>query len=61
MLPKTEHVQHVFNNPSTGLLLGSKPGTLFIDSSTIDPNGSRDIAAKVQAKQVRHFMKRRCL
>jgi 3-hydroxyisobutyrate dehydrogenase len=52
MLPKTEHVQHVYNDPSTGLLANAMPNTLFIDSSTIDPNGSREIAAKVTAAQV---------
>ncbi|KAI0217596.1 hypothetical protein L0F63_000076 [Massospora cicadina] len=48
MLPASEHVYSVYFNEN-GLMKGATPGTLFIDSSTIDPHVSKEIARKVAA------------
>ena len=45
MLPSNPHVQSTYMAPETGLLAGAHAGTLFIDSSTIDPAVSREVAA----------------
>lgn len=46
MVPKNEHVISVYNE----LLPEAKEGKIFIDMSTIDPQVSRDLAAKVKEK-----------
>ncbi|KAJ9065006.1 hypothetical protein DSO57_1024416 [Entomophthora muscae] len=48
MLPASEHVNAVYFG-NNGLMEGASFGTLFIDSSTIDPHVSKEIAAKVEA------------
>ena len=48
MVPSSPHVQEVFAG-SEGLLKSLKPGTLCIDSSTIDPAVSKDIDSAVRA------------
>lgn len=45
MLPSNPHVKSTYMDAGTGLLSGAQPGTLFIDSSTIDPAVSREVAA----------------
>lgn len=48
MLPESDHVSQVFENPSTGFLsLQSSTPKLFIDSSTISPFYSLSLASKV--------------
>ena len=48
MLPAGEHVRHAYLGPN-GLLAIAKPGTLFIDSSTIDVATARQVAAAAEA------------
>ena len=48
MVPSSPHVLEVFTG-SNGLLETLKPGTLCIDSSTIDPTVSKDVDAAVRA------------
>ncbi len=38
-----------------GLLAGASPGTIWVDSSTIDPDTSRELAGRAQARGVRHL------
>lgn len=47
MLPAGEHVQKVCLGPE-GLFANAKPGTLFIDSSSISVDISRELNAKAQ-------------
>lgn len=49
MLPSSPHVKSVYLGDN-GVLAGAKPGTLLIDSSTIDPQTAREVAAAA-AKQ----------
>ena len=49
MLPSNPHVKSTYMNGETGLLAGTNAGTLFIDSSTIDPAVSREVAAACEA------------
>lgn len=44
MLPSNPHVEGTYLDAETGLLQAAEPGTLFIDSSTIDPAVSRKVA-----------------
>ena len=46
MLPSNPHVREVYCGAG-GILEGMKPGSLMIDSSTIDPNVAREVAAEV--------------
>lgn len=48
MLPAGEHVRHAYLGPN-GLLATAKPGTLFIDSSTIDVATARQVEAAAEA------------
>jgi len=47
MLPSSPHVTKVFTESETGILSGLKPGTICIDTSTIDPNVSRDLSSLI--------------
>ena len=48
-LPSNPHVKSVyFESGDESLLSGAASGTLFIDGSTIDPNVSREVAAKCE-------------
>jgi 3-hydroxyisobutyrate dehydrogenase len=49
MLPSNPHVKSTYMDGETGLLAGVNAGTLFIDSSTIDPAVSREVAAACEA------------
>ncbi|XP_043199004.1 3-hydroxyisobutyrate dehydrogenase, mitochondrial-like isoform X1 [Amphibalanus amphitrite] len=49
MLPNSQHVQAVFAGPD-GLLSAVKPGTLMVDSSTIDPAVSQEMALAAKDK-----------
>ncbi len=49
MLPSSPHVRSVYGG-NYGILAGAAPGTLLIDSSTIDPLTARDVAMDAQAK-----------
>lgn len=49
MLPSSPHVKSVYLGDN-GVLAGAKSGTLLIDSSTIDPQTAREVAADA-AKQ----------
>jgi 3-hydroxyisobutyrate dehydrogenase-like beta-hydroxyacid dehydrogenase len=49
MVTNTAALQHVAESPD-GILAGMKPGKIFLDMSTISPNYSRALAAKVREK-----------
>ena len=49
MLPSSPHVRAVYAGPS-GVIANAKPGTLLIDSSTIDPLTAREMAFDALAK-----------
>jgi len=49
MLPSSPHVRSVYLS-EYGILKGAKPGTPLIDSSTIDPLTSRDVAMEAKAR-----------
>ena len=49
MLPTGSHVLEAYNGKN-GILEKVKPGTLLIDSSTIDPSTSREVAKLAEAK-----------
>jgi 3-hydroxyisobutyrate dehydrogenase len=49
MLPSSPHVRSVYGERN-GLVASVAPGTLLIDSSTIDPHTSRDVAMDARAK-----------
>lgn len=49
MLPASAHVQEVYKG-NDGIFSKIKPGTLLIDSSTIDPSVARDVAAEAVKK-----------
>lgn len=49
MLPSTPHVMSVYTGDD-GLLGAMHPGTLCIESSTIDPMGARKVAEAVRAR-----------
>jgi 3-hydroxyisobutyrate dehydrogenase len=45
MLPSNPHVLKVYLDPKTGMLTQAKPGSLFIDCSTVEPAISQQVAA----------------
>ena len=47
MLPSNPHVLEVYSNPKTGILSAARNNSLFLDSSTIDPNVARQVAKMV--------------
>ena len=47
MVPSSPHIQQVFTG-SEGILQSLKPGTICIDSSTIDPAVSKEISSAVR-------------
>jgi 3-hydroxyisobutyrate dehydrogenase-like beta-hydroxyacid dehydrogenase len=49
MLPDSPDVERVANGPD-GILAGLRPGSVYIDMSTIDPGTTRRIGAQVKAK-----------
>ena len=49
MLPSSPHVQSVYLEGETSVVAGARPGTLCIDSSTIDPNVSRSVAKSLHS------------
>jgi len=49
MLPNSQHVQSVYTGDQ-GVLGSVRPGTLIVDSSTIDPQVSKEMALAAQAK-----------
>jgi 3-hydroxyisobutyrate dehydrogenase len=53
MLPAGPHVRAVYGNAG-GVIDSAKPGTLFIDSSTVDVDSARAVAA--QAEKAGHLM-----
>jgi hypothetical protein len=52
MLPATKHVQGVLRGPD-GIFENAKPGTLLIDSSTIDPLASKALHAEAAGKNLK--------
>ena len=54
MLPQDEQVKEVALGPK-GVLEGAKPGTVFIDMSSIAPHTSKQVAAEAQKKGVKFF------
>jgi 2-hydroxymethylglutarate dehydrogenase len=54
MLPQDEQVREVALGPK-GVLEGAKPGTVFIDMSSIAPHTSKEVAAEAQKKGVKFF------
>ncbi|KAK5169809.1 uncharacterized protein LTR77_005787 [Saxophila tyrrhenica] len=59
MLPKSEHVQHVYHASANNLLSASVQPTgqpkLFIECSTIDPVVSREVGQKVQDSSLGNY------
>ncbi|SNS14989.1 MULTISPECIES: 3-hydroxyisobutyrate dehydrogenase [unclassified Azospirillum] len=53
MLPAGPHVRAVYGNAG-GVIDSAKPGTLFIDSSTVDVDSARAVAS--QAEKAGHLM-----
>ncbi len=51
MLPSSPHVREVYLGAGD-LLASVKPGTLLIDSSTIDPHTARDVAAAAAQRNI---------
>ena len=49
MLPSSPHVRSVYTGKDSGILHGVPAGVLLIDSSTIDPHTSRDVAMDARA------------
>ena len=49
MLPSSPHVRSVYTGKDTGILSGVPSGVMLIDSSTIDPHTSRDVAMDARA------------
>ena len=49
MLPNSSHVEQVYCG-ADGILSSVQTGTLMIDSSTIDPSVSKNVAAKATEK-----------
>jgi 3-hydroxyisobutyrate dehydrogenase len=49
MLPSSPHVRRVYQD-AFGVLALASPGTLLIDSSTIDPHTARDVAIDARGK-----------
>jgi len=49
MLPSNPHVLEVYTDKKHAILATAKAASLFIDSSTIDPNVARQVATAVQA------------
>ena len=45
MLPNNDIVRSVFTDPSEGILSGLQKGSFLIDSSTVDPAVSKEVAA----------------
>jgi len=56
MLPSSPHVKEVYLNPQTGLYSNLQPGTLCVDSSTIDPATSREVALKIKNEREANFV-----
>ncbi|SUA55302.1 2-(hydroxymethyl)glutarate dehydrogenase [Oligella urethralis] len=54
MLPAAAHVKSVYlgDDGASGIIAASKPGTILIDSSTIDPGSAREVAEVAEAKGV---------
>jgi len=50
MLPNSQHVMEVYAGEN-GVFKTIKPGTLCMDSSTIDPGTSKEVAALAEAKR----------
>ncbi|AWJ82049.1 3-hydroxyisobutyrate dehydrogenase (plasmid) [Azospirillum sp. TSH58] len=48
MLPAGKHVREVYTAPD-GIIANAKPGSLFIDSSTVDVDSARAVAAAAEA------------
>ena len=44
MLPNNDIVRSVFTDPSDGILSGLQKGSFLIDSSTVDPAVSKEVA-----------------
>jgi 3-hydroxyisobutyrate dehydrogenase len=51
MLPSSPHVRRVYQD-EFGVLALASPGTLLIDSSTIDPHTARDVAMDARGKSL---------
>jgi len=51
MLPNSPHVREALFGKD-GIIEGAKPGTIFIDMSSIDPMVSKDIYAKLKEKKI---------
>jgi 3-hydroxyisobutyrate dehydrogenase len=51
MLPSSPHVRSVYQGENS-VLASTTPGTLLIDSSTIDPHTARDVAMDARAKSL---------
>jgi 2-hydroxy-3-oxopropionate reductase len=46
-LPDSPDVEKIALDPDDGVIAGAKPGTIFVDNSTIKPETARHIAAKL--------------
>jgi 3-hydroxyisobutyrate dehydrogenase len=53
MLPANAHVLDAYLNPDSGILAGAKPGSLLIDSSTVNPSVSQQVSKAAADKRMR--------
>ena len=51
-LPAPEHVRSVICDQTSGILSTAKSGSVIVDTSTIDPKTTKDLAAKARAVKV---------
>lgn len=51
-LPDSPDVENVALGETNGIIAGAKPGTVFVDNSTIKPASARLIAAKLKEKGI---------
>ncbi|MET9020774.1 NAD(P)-dependent oxidoreductase [Actinopolymorpha sp. NPDC004070] len=54
MLATPEAVRDVLFDPDDGVVNAAEPGTLVIDSSTIGPTASREVAARLAERDLRY-------
>jgi 3-hydroxyisobutyrate dehydrogenase len=52
MLPEPKHVSLVYRDGAHNLFAAARPGTMFIDASTIDPITARTLAQEAAGKQL---------
>jgi len=56
MLPNNDIVRNVFTNPNDGILSGLQKGSFLIDSSTVDPAVSKEVAGSAKSAGAECFV-----